>query len=68
MSHESEIFICPDCGEEYDQSLLLLRHVKLVHEDPQIHICNICDKQFSTKNILGRHMCGVHLEEREAFI
>ncbi|RWS19898.1 hypothetical protein B4U80_14354 [Leptotrombidium deliense] len=63
MSHESEIFICPDCGEEYDQCLLLLRHVQLVHEDPQFHICNICDKQFSTKNILRRHMCGVHLEK-----
>ncbi|RWS19708.1 hypothetical protein B4U80_12235 [Leptotrombidium deliense] len=53
-------FNCPVCAKEYIRWSRLLRHIKLVHESPQIHTCNICGKQLSTKMILSRHMIGVH--------
>merc|ERR1719290_439262 len=51
-------FACkqPGCVNSFNQSRLLKRHMRLVHQMNNLHRCGLCDKRCKSSAALERHL------------
>ncbi len=45
----SKAQVCPNCGEDIDSGLALIRHMKSKHPGVHLHKCESCDSAFNNK-------------------
>lgn len=61
-----EMFQCTFCKKSFYYKKLLNRHVRRMHDVPQIkvcqkvHKCNLCEKSYSTKSYMYKHRMSAH--------
>ena len=68
--HEGNVFLCPECGEQFNRLGNVKIHQKHAHSsknDPQLkanseneHKCTICPKKFKEKKYLNQHIKRRH--------
>lgn len=62
--HNSHLYVCESCGQEFSGSMKLKRHIAFVHNPDSLFTCQVCGSKFFEARKLKFHMGLVHRDDR----